>query len=171
MTEQPNAGSESAIRIRTATATDAGLIHQFVVELATYERAASEVTATVEGIRDSIFGQDSTVEAVVCSDADGPVGFAVYFFNYSTWLGKKGLYLEDLYISPENRGTGAGSALLRHLARIAVARDCGRFEWNVLNWNEPARRFYESLGAAPQDEWVGYRLSGDALIDLAREPG
>ncbi|HEY8569978.1 GNAT family N-acetyltransferase, partial [Microbulbifer sp.] len=102
-----------------------------------------------------------------CNIDNKPVGFAVYFFNYSTWLGKNGLYLEDLYISPEYRGAGAGKALLKHLAKIAVSKNCGRFEWSVLDWNEPAIRFYQSIGAKSQDEWVGYRLAGNALEEFA----
>ncbi|TYP66798.1 acetyltransferase (GNAT) family protein [Stutzerimonas stutzeri] len=93
----------------------------------------------------------------------------MYFFNYSTWLGRNGLYLEDLYVTPEARGTGAGKALLKHLARLAVSRGCGRFEWSVLDWNEPAIRFYEALGARPQEEWTTYRLAGDALRALAEQ--
>jgi GNAT superfamily N-acetyltransferase len=96
-----------------------------------------------------------------------PIGYAVYFFNYSTWLGRHGLYLEDLYVSPEHRGAGAGKALLKHLAQLAVAKGCGRFEWSVLDWNEPAIRFYQAIGARPQDEWVGYRLTGEALEAFA----
>ncbi len=158
----------SDILIRAATVEDSPLILRFVTELATYERAADQVRASVEDIGESIFGSDSTVHALVCSIDAEPVGFAVYFFNYSTWLGKKGLYLEDLYVSPTNRGMGAGKALLKHLAGIAVANGCGRFEWSVLDWNEPSRKFYESFGAQPQSEWIGYRLAGDSLNDLAR---
>ena len=119
------------------------------------------------GIRDSLFGEGSSSHALVCERDGQPIGYAVYFFNYSTWLGKHGLYLEDLYISPEARGGGAGKALLQHLARIAVARDCGRFEWSVLDWNSPAIAFYQSFGARPQDEWTTYRLTGQALRDFA----
>jgi len=115
----------------------------------------------------SLFGSDSTTRAVICNIDNKPVGFAVYFFNYSTWLGKHGLYLEDLYVSPEHRRSGAGKALLKHLAEIALSRNCGRFEWSVLDWNEPAIQFYHSIGAKPQDEWVGYRLTGKALEELA----
>ena len=104
---------------------------------------------------------------VICENDGEPIGFAVYFFNFSTWLGKLGLFLEDLYVTPECRGIGAGKALLKHLAGIAVAKDCGRFEWNVLDWNEPSIRFYESLGAEPLSEWIGYRLTGPALHALA----
>lgn len=156
------------IQIRETTIEDASLILQFVTELAAYERAESEVKATVEDIQKTIFGADSTVRALICSINEEPVGYAVYFYNYSTWLGKNGLYLEDLYITPKYRGRGAGKTLLKHLAEIAVSKDCGRFEWSVLDWNEPAIKIYESFGAKPQSEWVGYRLEGEALRDFAK---
>jgi len=155
------------IEIRPASAGDAELILRFITDLAIYEHAEDAVVATANDIRHSLFGSGSTTQAIICEVDSRPAGFAVYFFNYSTWLGKHGLYLEDLYVSPEFRGLGAGKALLKHLARIAVARDCGRFEWSVLDWNEPAIRFYKSLGARPKDEWVPYRLAGQALLDLA----
>ncbi|MBU6950099.1 GNAT family N-acetyltransferase [Hahella sp. HN01] len=156
------------ITIRTATADDAALILQFITELAIYEKAEHEVKTNVEEIQRSLFGPDTTTHALICSVDGKPVGYAVYFFNYSTWLGKHGIYLEDLYISPECRGGGAGKALLRHIAKIAVAKGCGRFEWSVLDWNEPAINFYKSIGAKPMDEWVIYRLTGDALTDFAK---
>jgi GNAT superfamily N-acetyltransferase len=157
----------SNIEIRQATAEDAALILRFITDLAIYEKAEHEVLASEADIKQSLFGEDSTASAFICNIDNKPVGYAVYFFNYSTWLGKPGLYLEDLYVSPECRGAGAGMALLKHLAKIAVAKGCGRFEWNVLDWNEPAIQFYESIGARPQNEWVGYRLTGNALIELA----
>lgn len=155
------------IDIHQATIADAALILRFVTELAIYEKAEHEVIATEADIRNSLFGASSTVRALICRAGGEPIGFAVYFFNYSTWLGKNGLYLEDLYVSPANRGTGAGIALLKHLAQIAVENNCGRFEWNVLDWNEPAIKFYQSIGAKPLNEWVGYRLAGQALEDFA----
>ena len=155
------------IEIRPASTDDARLILRFITDLAVYENAGDAVMATEDDIRRSLFGPGSTTHAVICEIDSRAAGFAVYFFNYSTWLGKNGLYLEDLYVSPEFRGLGAGKALLKHLARIAVAKNCGRFEWSVLDWNEPAIRFYQSLGAKPQDEWVPYRLTGQALVDLA----
>jgi len=158
------------IQIRKATVVDAPLILKFVTELAIYEEAECEVVATEVDIINSLFGSSSTAQALICQAGDEPIGFAVYFFNYSTWLGKNGLYLEDLYISPENRGSGAGKALLRHLAQIAVEKDCGRFEWSVLNWNEPAIKFYQSIGAKPQPEWITYRLAGEALEKFAKQP-
>lgn len=158
------------IEIRPALADDAALILHFIRELAIYEKAEHEVLATEQSIQATVFAADSRVDALICEHAGKPIGFAVYFYNYSTWLGKYGLFLEDLYVTPEQRGIGAGKALLSHLARIAIARDCGRFEWNVLDWNEPSIRFYESLGAKPQSEWIGYRLTGQALRDLADQP-
>ena len=154
-------------KIRPATAEDAAQILRFITDLAIYEEAEDEVVATEADIRNSLFGEETTTDAVICELDNQAIGFAVYFFNYSTWLGKKGLYLEDLYLSPELRGCRAGKALLKHLAQIALSKNCGRFEWSVLDWNEPAIRFYQSIGAEPQDEWVAYRLTGQALVDLA----
>jgi len=157
----------SDIQIRPAGADDSALILRFITDLAIYEKAGDAVIAKESDIRQSLFGKASTTSALICEIDHRPVGFAVYFFNYSTWLGKNGLYLEDLYVSPESRGMGAGKALLKYLARIAVAKNCGRFEWSVLDWNEPAIKFYQSIGAKPQEEWVAYRLSGTALTDFA----
>lgn len=156
-----------SLTIRPATADDAELILRFITELAIYEKAEHEVKTDAAGIRDSLFADGSTAHGLICEHNGQPIGYAVYFFNYSTWLGKHGLYLEDLYISPEARGLGAGKALLRHLAQLAVARDCGRFEWSVLDWNTPAIDFYQSFGARPQSEWTTYRLTGQALLDFA----
>ena len=156
-----------AIAIRPARPDDVPLILSFIRELAAYEKAESEVTATEGHIRRSLFGEDARVHALVSSVDGVAAGFAVYFFNYSTWQGRQGLYLEDLYVSPSVRGRGAGKAMLRHLARVAVANNCGRFEWSVLDWNEPAIRFYRAIGAVAMDEWVRYRLTGQALVDFA----
>lgn len=158
-----------AIAIRPATADDAALILRFIRELAAYERAEQEVVATEADIRASLLAGRGPARALVCSVDGADAGFAVYFFNYSTWQGRKGLYLEDLYLTPAHRNVGAGLALLRHLARIAVAEGCGRFEWSVLDWNEPALRFYRSIGAWPMDEWVRYRLAGPALVDFSKQ--
>nr|WP_322940491.1 GNAT family N-acetyltransferase [Pseudomonas sp. s4] len=158
-----------AINIRPATPDDAELILRFITELAIYEKAEHEVKTDAAGIRDSLFADGSTAHGLICENDGQPIGYAVYFFNYSTWLGKHGLYLEDLYVSPESRGLGAGKALLRHLAQLAVARGCGRFEWSVLDWNTPAIDFYESFGARPQSEWTTYRLTGQALLDFAAD--
>lgn len=157
----------SSIVIRPATPEDASLIMRFITELAIYEKAEHEVVASEDVIRNSLFDANSGTSALICNIDDVPVGFAVYFSSYSTWLGKKGIYLEDLYVSPEYRGVGAGKALLKYLAQVAVATHCGRFEWSVLDWNEPAIQFYKSLGAEPQDEWIRYRLTGAALEALA----
>ncbi|MCH2340374.1 GNAT family N-acetyltransferase [Pseudomonas sp. NPDC047963] len=158
-----------SLTIRPASRDDAALILRFVTELAIYERAEHEVKTDVAGIESSLFAEDASASALICERDGQPIGYAVYFFNYSTWLGRNGLYLEDLYVTPEARGTGAGKALLKHMARLAVSRGCGRFEWSVLDWNEPAIQFYESLGARPQDEWTTYRLTGEALQALAEQ--
>jgi GNAT superfamily N-acetyltransferase len=155
------------LNIRPANIADAALILHFIRELAIYEKAEHEVLTTEEIIRQTIFADDSRVDALICEYQGEAIGCAVYFFNYSTWLGKYGLFLEDLYVTTEQRGIGAGKALLQHLARIAVDKDCGRFEWNVLDWNEPAIKFYDSLAAQPQNEWIGYRLEGSALKEFA----
>ncbi len=159
----------SEITIRQAEIKDAPQILKFVIELAVYEKAENEVIATVEDIEATVFNDEYNTDAIICEKNGEPIGFAVYFFNYSTWQGKHGLYLEDLYVSPEHRGTGAGKALLKHLAKIAVGRSCGRFEWSVLDWNEPAIKFYQSIGAKPKNEWIGYRLSGEALQRFGRD--
>ncbi len=159
--------SNTNVSIRPATIADSALILHFITELAIYENAEHEVKANISDIETSLFGNGSVTKALICNIDDTPIGYAVYFFNYSTWLGKNGLYLEDLYISPEFRGNGAGKALLTRLAQIAVQNDCGRFEWSVLDWNTPAIAFYEALGAKAKPEWIGYRLTGDALLALA----
>jgi GNAT superfamily N-acetyltransferase len=156
------------IKIRKATAEDAALILGFITDLAIYERAEEEVVATESDIRHSLFGNNTNASAVICNIGNDAVGFAVYFYSYSTWLGKNVLFLEDLYVSPQYRGSGAGKALLKYLAKKALSKNCGRFEWNVLDWNEPAIKFYQALGAKPQNEWVGYRLTGKSLEELAK---
>lgn len=156
-----------SVVIREAKRSDSSLILRFVKELASYEKAEHEVIATEASIENSIFAEDSSTQALICEKDGSPIGFAVYFFNYSTWLGKHGLYLEDLYVTNTERGSGAGKALLKHLAKIAVEKGCGRFEWSVLDWNEPAIKFYNSLGAKPKTEWIGYQLTGANLHALA----
>ncbi len=153
--------------IRDATPDDAGTILRFITELAIYEKAEHEVEATVESVTDSLFGPASVSQAAICERDGMPVGFAVWFYSYSTWLARNGLYLEDLYVTPDQRGTGAGRSMLRHLARIAVEKGCGRFEWSVLDWNEPAIKAYEAIGAEPLSEWTRYRLAGPALEAFA----
>ncbi|WP_345815729.1 GNAT family N-acetyltransferase [Paraburkholderia sp. PREW-6R] len=155
------------IHIRSAHHADAALILRFITELAVYEKAEHEVVATVHDIESSLFSANATAKALICEMHGEPVGFCVYFFSYSTWLGKQGLYLEDLYVSPKSRGSGAGKRMLRHLARVACETGCGRFEWSVLDWNEPAIGFYKSIGASAQSEWVRYRLAGEALSAFA----
>ncbi|MBE9539397.1 MAG: GNAT family N-acetyltransferase [Proteobacteria bacterium] len=157
----------SDIVIRKAAEEDCALILEFIRGLADYEKALHEVKASEEDLRTALFCDHPKAFALICSLGDTPVGFALYFFNYSTWTGKFGLFLEDLYIVPESRGSGAGKALLQHLAQLALENDCSRFEWNVLDWNEPAIKFYESFGAKSQKEWLGYRLSGQDLNDFA----
>lgn len=157
----------SALTIRSATEQDIDLILQFVRELAIYENAEHEVLATPEHVRRTLFCAAPAVFGLICEVDAKPVGFAVYFFNYSTWQGRHGLYLEDLYVTPDARGHGAGKALLQHLAQIAVDKDCGRFEWSVLDWNASSIEFYDRLGALPQNEWIRYRMTGDALHALA----
>lgn len=157
----------SDLTIRAAERADAALILRFVQELAVYEEAADEVVATEASVEQSLFGDGARAFAFICEDAGTPVGFAVCFYSYSTWLARNGLYLEDLYVTPQARGQGAGKALLKYLARLAVDKGCGRFEWSVLDWNTPAIDFYEAAGAAPQSEWTTYRLAGDALADFA----
>lgn len=158
----------SAYQIRPASVSDAGIILRFIRELAEYEKALDEVVATEETVASSLFGEGSVTRAAICeTDAGEPAGFAVWFKSYSTWQAKNGLYLEDLYVTPDHRGAGVGKMLLRHLARIAVEEGCGRFEWSVLDWNEPAIRVYDALGAEPQSEWIRYRLSGEKLKKFA----
>jgi len=157
-----------SLQIRPARLDDAVQILSFITELADYERARHEVVASQADIERSLFGEGSTASALICERDGQAIGFAVYFFSYSTWLGANGLYLEDLYVTPEARGTGAGKQLLRHLAKLAVEQGCGRFEWSVLDWNQPAIDFYKSIGAEPQDEWVRYRMDGETLRAFAQ---
>lgn len=153
--------------IRNAKSSDAATILSLITELAIYEKAEHEVLATEDTIKSSLFSEDSTAKALVCENEQGKIiGYAIYFYNYSTWLAKKGLYLEDLYVSENERGKGVGKQLLLYLAKMAVEQGCGRFEWSVLDWNTPAIEFYESLGAKPQDEWTVYRLTESTLKKL-----
>lgn len=158
----------TSYRIRPASALDAATILRFIRELADYEKALDAVEATEETIASSLFGEGSVTRAVICETAAGePAGSAIFFKSYSTWQAKNGLYLEDLYVTPAHRGAGVGKMLLRHLARIAVDEGCGRFEWSVLDWNTPAIRVYDALGAEPQSEWIRYRLDGNRLKAFA----
>ena len=156
-------------RIEPATERDVPLILGLIKGLAEYEKLSHEVRATEDALRASLFGERRDAEVVIARAGSEPVGFALFFHNYSTFLGQRGLYLEDLFVVPAWRGRGAGRALLTHLARLAIERHCGRLEWAVLDWNAPAIRFYESLGARPMAEWTVNRLTGDALSTLAEK--
>ena len=155
------------VTIRAATPADTPTILRFVRELATYEREPDAVKATEADFERVLFGPRPYAEAVIAEEGGAPLGFALFFHNFSTWEGKPGVYLEDLYVTPEARGKGVGKRLLAHLAKIAVERDCARLEWWVLDWNEPAISFYKSLGALPMDEWTVNRVTGEALVKLA----
>ncbi|MDU7200718.1 GNAT family N-acetyltransferase [Phytobacter diazotrophicus] len=156
-----------SITIRQVRPTDANAIYDMIYELAVYEKAPEEVVTTPDEIKATLFGADSKTEALICEIDGNVAGYAVFFTSYSTWLGRNGIYMEDLYISPDYRGAGAGKALLKYIAQCAVQRKCGRLEWSVLDWNKPAIDFYLSIGALPQSEWVRYRLDGDALLKFA----
>ena len=159
-------------RIDAARIEDVPLILELVRALAAYEHLAHAVVATEQVLREELFGPRAVAEAVIAREGDEPVGFALFFHNLSTFLGRRGLYLEDLFVLPEHRGRGVGRLMLRHLAGLAVERRCGRLEWAVLDWNEPAIGFYRSLGARAMDDWTVYRLEGEALRRLADEsPG
>ena len=156
------------ISIRPATPADVALILSFVRELATYEKLEHQVTATDKDFRAALFGEHPVVEAVIASVDGEPVGYALFFANFSTFLGKPGLYLEDLYVRPAARGLGIGRELLAYLARLVVERGWGRMEWAVLDWNEPAIEFYKKLGAKPLTDWSIFRVAGQALLTLSR---
>jgi GNAT superfamily N-acetyltransferase len=161
--------AQQKLEIRSAVRADIPVILQLIRDLATYERAPNEVTATEEHLVEVLFGGKPAAEVRLAFEGDTPVGFAVFFQNFSTWLGRPGLYLEDLFVKPEHRGKGYGRALLVDLARIAWDRGCGRLEWAVLDWNEPAIQFYRKLGANPLDEWTVFRLTRDGIAKLAAE--
>ena len=158
-----------SFQIRRARVKDVPIILQLIRDLATYERAPDEVAATEEQLVDVLFGERPAAEVLLAYEGESPVGFALFFHNFSTWLGRPGLYLEDLFVKPEKRGKGYGRALLVELAKIAMERGCGRMEWAVLDWNEPAINFYRSLGAKPMDEWTVFRLTRDGITKLAKE--
>jgi len=153
--------------IRPASEDDVPIILSFIKELAEYERLSHEVIATEDTLRECLFGERRFAEVVIGYYGNEPVGFALFFYNFSTFLSKPGIYLEDLYVKPEFRRRGYGRALLLHLARLAKERGCGRFEWSALDWNEPAINFYKNLGAVPMDEWTVYRVTGETLSRLA----
>lgn len=162
--------STSRLQIASATPNDVPLILAFIKELAVYEKLEHEVVATEEILEETLFGKRPYAEVLIASYDSQPVGYALFFHSFSTFMGRPGLYLEDVYVQPTMRGKGVGKALLVHLARLAVERSCGRFEWSVLDWNEPSIGFYRSLGAQPMNEWTVFRLTGKSLERLANEP-
>jgi GNAT superfamily N-acetyltransferase len=157
----------SPLAIRAATAADVPLILDFIRRLAEYERLAHEVVATESDLRRWLFGERAYAEVAIAEWSGEPVGFALFFPNFSTFLARPGIHLEDLFVTPESRGRGIGRALLAHLARLALERGCGRLEWSVLDWNRDAIRFYRSLGAESMDDWTVFRVTGAALAGLA----
>jgi GNAT superfamily N-acetyltransferase len=158
--------SNDRISVRETTAEDVPVIMQFIRDIAVFEKLIDEVTATEEIIAETLFGEDPAAYVILAEAEGKPIGYAVYFFNFSTFVGRPGLYIEDIFVSEEYRGSGAGEALMRGLARLAKRRDCGRMEFAVLDWN-PARAFYEKLGAEWMSGWLLYRLTGDAFEELA----
>ena len=166
MTDKPS--QVPGFTIRFAGQADAPLILQFIKGLAEYEKLTHEVRATETQLRETLFGARRYAEVIIGEYKGEPVGFALFFHNYSTFLGQPGIYLEDLFVQPGMRGRGFGKALFTFLARLAVERNCGRLEWAVLDWNAPAIGFYKKLGATPMDEWTVFRLTGDALTTLGR---
>ena len=165
MNESPQQTIQN-FNIRLATESDVSLILKFIKDLGEYEKLSNEVVATEENLRKTLFHQK--MAEVIIGDFNGePVGFALFFHNYSTFLGQAGIYLEDLYINPEMRGKGFGKSMLKYLAELAVERDCGRLEWACLDWNEPSICFYKGLGAQALDNWTVYRLTGETLREMA----
>lgn len=155
--------------IKTATIDDVPIILTLIKELADYEKLLHEVIATEDDLKKTLFGPRAHAEVIIGYLNSKPVTFALFFHNYSTFLGKSGIYLEDLYVQSSMRGQGIGKKMLKHLATLAKERNCGRFEWSVLDWNEPAIQFYKSIGAKPMDEWTQFRLTGQALDDFAKQ--
>lgn len=158
-----------SVTTRVASPADIPLILEFIRDLAEYERLLHEVEATEEDIRRDLFGENPRCFCDIAEDNGRPVGFALWFYNYSTFRGRAGIYLEDLFVKPDYRGGGAGKALLRRLAQRCIEADLGRLEWAVLNWNAPSIAFYDSLGASAKDDWTVRRLDGEALVKLAEE--
>ena len=155
------------LKVIPATERDVPLVFSFIRKLAEYERLFDQVVATEELLREGLFGAHPAAEVVLAYLHDQPVGFALYFHTFSTFVGRSGIYLEDLFVEPTHRGLGVGKALLAYVAKLAVERGCGRFEWSVLDWNTPSIDFYKGLGAVPLDDWTRYRLTGDALHRVA----
>ncbi len=161
-------GSTARISLRPAEENDIGIIHEFIQELADFERLSHEVVATEALLQQFLFAERPVAEAIIAEYDGTPAGFALFFYTFSTFLARPGLYLEDLFVRPGLRGKGIGKALLRYLANLAIERDCGRVEWSVLDWNQSAIQFYEKLGAAPMAEWTVYRLAGSALREFTQ---
>lgn len=153
--------------VRAITPSDIPQIYQFICDLAVYEKAVDEVRCDKKSLRESLFHENPVAFGLIVEQDLKAVGFAIYFYSYSTWEGAKGLYLEDLYVDPSQRGKGAGKLLMQSLAKIAIEQDCKRFEWSVLDWNRPSIQFYQSIGAKAQDEWIKYRLQDECLYKLA----
>lgn len=154
--------------IRKATIADTPTIFRFICDLAEFEKAADQVETSVEQLDKTVFGPDAVVDALICEDNGEPLAFALWYYTFSTWQGRPGIYLEDLYVTPAARGRGIGTMILKHLANFALENGYGRFEWSVLDWNTPAIRTYEATGAKPQSEWIRYRLSGEELESFAK---
>jgi len=161
--------AEKTFKIRSATRDDVPIILQLIRDLATYERAPNDVVATEDDLRKSLFGERPAAEVRLVFEGSEPVGFALFFHNFSTWVGRPGVYLEDLFVKPAYRGKGYGRALLVDLAKIAQERGCGRVEWAVLHWNEPAIQCYRTLGANPMNEWTVFRLTREQIAQLASD--
>ncbi len=155
------------LKIKKATIEDSEIIYNFICQLAEYEKLTDDVTTTPDSLGETLFSPNSNVETLIGYVDEKPVAFALYFYNFSTFKGKRGLYLEDIFVIPEMRGNGVGKELLKRLAQIAKENNCARFEWSVLDWNEPAINFYKSLGAKPMDEWTVYRLTEKEIENLA----
>lgn len=158
---------QDPFEIKKAESKDVALILSFIKALAEYEKLSHEVVATEAMLQETLFGEHPYAEVIIGYLHHQPVSFALFFHNYSTFLGRPGIYLEDLYVKPETRGTGIGQKMLSHLAQLAIERKCGRLEWWVLDWNETAIKFYKRIGAKPMDEWTVFRVTGDALANLA----
>ncbi len=167
-TNQDGTTLQNLITLRFAEAEDTTIILGFINELAAYEKLSHEVVADENSLRNSLFGERRVAEVVIADVNGEAAGFALFFHNFSTFLGKPGIYLEDLFVRPEKRGYGIGKTLLSFLAKIAVERNCGRLEWSVLDWNEPAIGFYRALGARSMDGWTTFRLDDEALIEVAK---
>ncbi|MBA3253620.1 MAG: GNAT family N-acetyltransferase [Burkholderiaceae bacterium] len=156
-----------SVSIRAARESDVAILHALIRGLAEYEKLAAQVVGTAQDLQRELFSERPVIEAVIAWDNETALGFALYFHNYSTFLARRGLYLEDLFVVPEARGRGIGKALIRHCARVAVERGCGRFEWAVLDWNQPAIEFYQAIGATLLPDWRICRISGEALTRFA----